>query len=64
MDLVKENYTQINQVLERNGLAVMGAFWEKNAEEIQKTLNVVSYLIKKRGEDNGAKIWIAEGNLL
>jgi hypothetical protein len=61
---VKEMYTQLNYVLERNALPHMGDFWSLDSLEIQKTMNLVSMLIKRRGEDMGSKLSIAEGKLL
>ena len=61
MASVRQYYTQVNNTLETNGLPLLGDFWKIDPNEIQKTLNVVWDLIKRRGEDMGAKISIAEG---
>lgn len=58
---VKEMYTQLNYVLERNALPHMGDFWSFDSSEISKTLNLINMLLKRRGEDMGSKMSIAEG---
>ena len=44
-------YIRINYLLESNALPLMGDFWKIDAMEIQKTLNVVSDLIKRHNAD-------------
>ena len=63
MQNVRQMYTQLNQHLERNGMPVMGDLWKIDAFEIQKILNIITELIKKRGQDVGSKISNTEGNL-
>ncbi|CAI2364009.1 unnamed protein product [Moneuplotes crassus] len=60
MDSVRQYYVQLNDLLERNGFSLMGDFWKVTSSEIQKTLDVVSYLLKQRGEDQNSKISIAD----
>lgn len=60
-EAVKEMYMQLNHLLERNSLPLMGNPWSLDTLEIQKTLNVVNYLLKRRVEDLDSKMANSQG---
>lgn len=62
MQAVRDMYTHLNHLLERNGLPLLGNFWKINSMEIQKTLNLVSDLIRRRADDMNTKIAIVDEN--
>lgn len=61
MDSVKEMYNHLNRILEQNALPLMGDFWKLEAMEIQKTLNLITDLMKRKGDDAGTRVSISEG---